>query len=89
MRYMLGGEPNAEPQRASAWSTSRDARPTSPAPDRARRWASTSCSPTCRAEYAQAGAKLLVEYLGERYPVTVAIVGSTPLFDPENERVRS
>ena len=26
---------------------------------------------------------------GERYPVSVAIVGSTPLFDPENERVRS
>jgi glycine cleavage system aminomethyltransferase T len=38
---------------------------------------------------AQQGTKLLVEYLGERYPVTVAIVGSTPLFDPENERVRS
>jgi glycine cleavage system aminomethyltransferase T len=38
---------------------------------------------------AQSGAKLLVQYLGDRYPVTVAIVGSTPLFDPENERVRS
>jgi glycine cleavage system aminomethyltransferase T/glycine/D-amino acid oxidase-like deaminating enzyme len=38
---------------------------------------------------AQPGTKLLVEYLGERYPVSVAIVGSTPLFDPENERVRS
>jgi glycine cleavage system aminomethyltransferase T len=38
---------------------------------------------------AQQGTKLQVEYLGERYPVTVAIVGSTPLFDPENERVRS
>lgn len=35
------------------------------------------------------GTKLLVEYLGERYPVTVAVAGSTPLFDPENERVRS
>ena len=35
------------------------------------------------------GTKLLVEYLGERYPVTVAVAGSTPLFDPDNERVRS
>ena len=35
------------------------------------------------------GTKLLVEYLGERYPVSVAVAGSTPLFDPENERVRS
>jgi hypothetical protein len=24
----------------------------------------------------------------ERYPVTVAVVGSRPLFDPENLRVR-
>jgi glycine cleavage system aminomethyltransferase T/glycine/D-amino acid oxidase-like deaminating enzyme len=31
---------------------------------------------------------LAVEYLGEQYPVTVAVVGSTPLFDPANERVR-
>ncbi len=35
------------------------------------------------------GTKLLVEYMGERYPVTVAVAGATPLFDPENERVRS
>jgi glycine cleavage system aminomethyltransferase T/glycine/D-amino acid oxidase-like deaminating enzyme len=35
------------------------------------------------------GTKLLVEYMGERYPVSVAVAGSTPLFDPENERVRS
>jgi glycine cleavage system aminomethyltransferase T len=35
------------------------------------------------------GTSLLVEYLGELYPVTVAAVGSTPLFDPDNERVRS
>jgi glycine cleavage system aminomethyltransferase T/glycine/D-amino acid oxidase-like deaminating enzyme len=38
---------------------------------------------------ATVGAKLQVDYLGEIYPVTVAVVGSTPLFDPENERVRS
>jgi glycine cleavage system aminomethyltransferase T/glycine/D-amino acid oxidase-like deaminating enzyme len=35
------------------------------------------------------GTKLLVEYMGERYPVTVAVAGSRPLFDPDNERVRS
>jgi glycine cleavage system aminomethyltransferase T len=35
------------------------------------------------------GTKLQVEYLGERYPVTVAVAGATPLFDPDNERVRS
>jgi heterotetrameric sarcosine oxidase gamma subunit len=39
-------------------------------------------------EHAAEGAALAVEYLGERYPVTVAVAGSTPLFDPANERVR-
>ena len=38
---------------------------------------------------ARPGARLFVEYLGERYPVTVAVAGSTPLFDPGNERIRS
>ncbi|HEY2641174.1 MAG TPA: FAD-dependent oxidoreductase [Streptosporangiaceae bacterium] len=37
---------------------------------------------------AVAGTPLAVEYLGEQYPVTVAVAGSTPLFDPGNERVR-
>ena len=32
---------------------------------------------------------LAVEYMGERYPVTVDVVGSRPIFDPENIRVRS
>ena len=35
------------------------------------------------------GAKFLVEYLGEQYPVTVAGVGAAPLFDPANERILS
>ncbi|MBK6871499.1 MAG: FAD-dependent oxidoreductase [Kineosporiaceae bacterium] len=35
------------------------------------------------------GTKLAVQYLGERYPVTVAVAGSTPLFDPENARIRA
>jgi glycine cleavage system aminomethyltransferase T len=40
-------------------------------------------------EYAVVGRPLLVEYFGERYPVTVAVAGATPLFDPTNERIRS
>jgi len=39
--------------------------------------------------YATQGTNLAVLYMGESYPVTVAVVGSTPLFDPDNERVRS
>jgi glycine cleavage system aminomethyltransferase T/glycine/D-amino acid oxidase-like deaminating enzyme len=39
-------------------------------------------------DYAQVGTKLAVEYMMEQYPVTVATVGSTPLFDPDNERMR-
>jgi len=35
------------------------------------------------------GTRLAVEYLGEQYPVTVAVAGSTPLFDPAGERIRS
>jgi glycine cleavage system aminomethyltransferase T len=41
------------------------------------------------AEYAKQGSSLAVDYLGDTYRVTVAVVGSTPLFDPENQRVRS
>ena len=38
-------------------------------------------------ELAVMGNKFLVEYLGEFYPVSVAGVGATPLFDPTNERI--
>ena len=38
--------------------------------------------------YAVEGTGLLVEYLGERYPVTVARAGRTPLFDPDDTRMR-
>jgi glycine cleavage system aminomethyltransferase T/glycine/D-amino acid oxidase-like deaminating enzyme len=34
-------------------------------------------------------AQLAVEYMGERYPVTVDVVGSRPPFDPENARIRA
>jgi glycine cleavage system aminomethyltransferase T len=40
-------------------------------------------------EHAKVGEKLLVEYFGERYPVTVAVADATPLFDPENARIRA
>jgi len=35
------------------------------------------------------GSKLFVEYMAERYRVTVDVVGSRPVFDPENARVRA
>ena len=40
-------------------------------------------------EHAVEGTKLVVEYFGEHYPVTVAIAGATPLFDPDNARIRA
>jgi glycine cleavage system aminomethyltransferase T/glycine/D-amino acid oxidase-like deaminating enzyme len=39
-------------------------------------------------QHAVEGERLSVQYMGERYPVTVAVVGSRPLFDPENARIR-
>jgi glycine cleavage system aminomethyltransferase T/glycine/D-amino acid oxidase-like deaminating enzyme len=40
-------------------------------------------------EHANEGEQLAVEYMGEQYPVTVDVVGSAPIFDPENTRIRS
>ena len=40
-------------------------------------------------EHAVVGNQLSVLYLNERYPVTVASADATPLFDPENSRIRS
>ena len=39
-------------------------------------------------EFAREGTKLKVEYFSELYPATVAVAGSTPLFDPANERMK-
>ncbi|MGH3130854.1 MAG: glycine cleavage T C-terminal barrel domain-containing protein, partial [Gaiellaceae bacterium] len=39
-------------------------------------------------KHAVEGNSLLVQYMGDRYPVTVAVAGSRPLFDPENARIR-
>lgn len=38
-------------------------------------------------EYAVEGTELDVLYFGERYPVTVEVAGSEPLFDPDNARL--
>ncbi len=40
-------------------------------------------------EHAVEGTKLCVQYFNELYPVTVARVGSKPLFDPDNDRIRA
>ncbi|WP_249019504.1 FAD-dependent oxidoreductase [Conexibacter sp. S30A1] len=40
-------------------------------------------------EHAKLGERLLVQYMGERYPVTVASIDATALFDPYNSRIRS
>ncbi len=39
--------------------------------------------------HAVVGEGLAVMYINETYPVTVAVAGSTPLFDPDNERMKS
>ena len=39
-------------------------------------------------QYAKVGTSLKVEYFNEQYPVMVAAVGNTPLFDPENLRMK-
>ena len=40
-------------------------------------------------ERANVGEELAVEYMHERFPVTVVTNDATPVFDPENMRVRS
>ncbi len=40
-------------------------------------------------EVAEEGASFQVEYMGHQYPVTVEVVGSRPLFDPDNDRIFS
>jgi glycine cleavage system aminomethyltransferase T len=39
-------------------------------------------------EQAVVGTELAVSYMEELYPVTVAAADATPLFDPENARIR-
>jgi glycine cleavage system aminomethyltransferase T/glycine/D-amino acid oxidase-like deaminating enzyme len=87
-RYMLGGEPILTPE----------GEPLTDARGRLSYVTSAGSGPSVGKHIllaylpparAVAGTRLAVEYLGERYPVTVAVAGATPLFDPANERVRA
>jgi glycine cleavage system aminomethyltransferase T len=87
-RYMLGREPIVSP----------DGRPLVDAKGRQSYVTSAGAGPSVGRhllmaylppEQAVVGTKLAVEYFAERYPVTVAVAGATPLFDPENARIRS
>ncbi|MGI8505817.1 MAG: GcvT family protein [Solirubrobacteraceae bacterium] len=87
-RYMLGGEP----------ILTRGGDPITDAKGRRSYVTSAGAGPSIGKhilmaylppEHAKEGEQLLVEYMGEHYPVTVAVAGSTPIFDPDNFRVRS
>jgi glycine cleavage system aminomethyltransferase T/glycine/D-amino acid oxidase-like deaminating enzyme len=87
-RYMLGGEP----------VLTMDGEPITDAKGRRSYVTSAGAGPSIGKhilmsylppEYAEVGAMLQVQYMGERYPVTVATNDSTPVFDPDNSRVRS
>ena len=86
-RYMMGREPILSP----------DGTPLTDALGRRSYVTSAGSGPSVGAhlmmsylppEAATVGAKLQVEYFGERYPVSVAVVGSTPLFDPDDARMK-
>jgi glycine cleavage system aminomethyltransferase T len=87
-RYMLGGEP----------ILTRDGAPLVDAKGRRSFVTSAGAGPSVGRhllmsylppEHAVAGEQLSVLYMGERFPVTVAVAGSTPIFDPDNERVKT
>jgi glycine cleavage system aminomethyltransferase T/glycine/D-amino acid oxidase-like deaminating enzyme len=87
-RYMLGrqpivladGTPLTDAKGRRSYVTSAGASPST------GRYALMAYLPP---EHAAEGNRLFVEYFAERYPVTVAVVGSRPLFDPENLRIRA
>ena len=87
-RYMLGHEP----------ILTRDGKPLTDAKGRRSYVTSAGAGPSIGKhilmsylppEHANVGEQLAVEYMGEHYPVTVQTNDSTPVFDPENARVRS
>jgi glycine cleavage system aminomethyltransferase T len=87
-RYMLGGEP----------ILTGEGKPITDAHGRRSYVTSAGAGPSIGKhilmsylppEHAVVGAKLQVQYMGERYPVTVATNDSTAVFDPDNSRVRS
>jgi glycine cleavage system aminomethyltransferase T len=88
LRYLLGGEPVLTPEgERLVDALGRPSYVTSAGsgPSVGRHLLMAYLPPA----YAQAGTGLAVEYFGERHPVTVAVAGATPLFDPENARVRA
>ncbi len=87
-RYMLGGEP----------ILTADGEPITDVKGRRSYVTSAGAGPSIGKhilmsylppEHAEVGARLQVQYMGERYPVTIATNDSTSLFDPDNLRVRS
>jgi len=86
-RYMLGGEP----------VLSRDGEPLIDGHGHRSYVTSAGSAPSLGKhllmaylppDLATVGTGLAVEYMAERYPVTVAAADATPLFDPTNERIR-
>ncbi len=87
-RYMLGNEP----------VLTRDGRPLVDRKGRRSYVTSAGAGPSIGKHilmsylppaHAVVGEQLAVQYMGERYPVTVEANDSTPVFDPDNTRVRS
>jgi glycine cleavage system aminomethyltransferase T len=87
-RYMLGGEPIVTPDGApliDARGRRSFVTTAGSGPSIGRHVLMAYLPPAV----ATVGTKLGVEYVGDRYPVTVAAVGATALFDPTNERMRA
>jgi glycine cleavage system aminomethyltransferase T len=87
-RYMLGGEP----------ILTKDGKPITDAKGRRSFATSAGSGPSVGKhilmaylppEHAKEGTELLVEYMGEHYPVLVERVGIAGLFNPTNERIMS
>jgi heterotetrameric sarcosine oxidase gamma subunit len=87
-RYMLGGEPILT-RDGAALVDGHGHRPyvttAGSAPSLGKHVLLTYLPP----EEAVVGNRLAVSYMEELYPVTVGSIDATPLFDPDNERIRS
>ena len=87
-RYMLGREPVTDPRRRAAGRREGPPLVRHHAPGMAPSVGKYLLMAYLPPEHAVEGGELAVEYMNERFPVTVAVVGSTPIFDPENSRIR-